>query len=118
LEKLLTNRKEVRRMLILTDEQKVSLSVRFTTKAGNPARVDGTPVWASSNPAVIAVVASEDGVSAVATTVGPVGEAQVSVTADADLGEGVRPVSAVLDIVVQPAEAVSASIEPGAPELK
>ena len=104
--------------LILTDEQKVSLSVGFFTKAGNPANVDGTPTWASSDPAIVTVTPSEDGRSAVATTVGPLGTAQVTVSADADLGEGVKLVTGVLDIEVRPAEAVSAGIVAGTPELK
>lgn len=105
-------------MLILTDEQKVSLSVSFTTKAGNPATVDGAPVWSSSDPSVITVTAAEDGLSAVAVTVGPLGTAQVICEADADLGEGVRPITGVLDIEVRPSEAVAAIVVAGAPELK
>lgn len=104
--------------LVLTDEQRVSLAVAFVTAAGNPARVDGVPVWASSDETILIVEPSADGLSAVATTVGPLGTAQVSVHADADLGEGVREVVGVLDIEVQAAEAVSASIAAGTPELK
>lgn len=104
--------------LILTDEEKVALSVTFVTAAGNPASVDGVPVWQSSDPTVLSVVASDDGLSAVATTVGPLGNAQVSCTADADLGSGVRSVSAVLDVEVHAAEAVAANIAAGAPEPK
>lgn len=103
--------------IVLTDEQRVSATVQFLTAAGNPARVDGVPVWASSNTAVADVAASADGLSAVITTPGGIGTAQVNVTADADLGTGTREVSAVLDVVVQPAEAVTASIAPGTPEM-
>ena len=104
--------------LILTDLQKVSLSVAFTSAAGNPAQVDGVPVWLSSNEAVVTVVAAEDGMSAVATTVGPIGEAQVPVSADADLGEGVKPIVGTLDITVIGSEAVFAGLAAGIPELK
>ena len=104
--------------LVLTDLQKVSLSVAFTTAAGNPAVVDGTPVWASSDEAVVSVVAAEDGLSAVATTVGPLGLAQVSVAADADLGDGVKPIVGTLDISVIASEAVFAGLVAGVPELK
>jgi len=37
--------KEDNAMLILTDSQKVSLSIKPVTKAGNPAAIDGPPVW-------------------------------------------------------------------------
>lgn len=103
---------------MLTDEQKVSLSVGFFTKAGNPARIDGAPVWASSNPSVVEVTPSEDGLTATATSVGPLGVVQVTVSADADLGEGTRLITGVLDIEVLAAEAVSAGISAGTPELK
>jgi hypothetical protein len=104
--------------LILTDEQKVKLSVGFFTKAGNPAKIDGLPTWASSDPSIITVTVSEDGLSADAVTAGPLGTVQVTVSADADLGEGTRLITGVLDIEVRAAEAVSANIAAGTPESK
>lgn len=101
--------------LILTDEQKVALAVAFTDKMGNPASVEGAPAWASSDPCV-EVTAAADGFSAVATTTGPLGTAQVSVTADADLGEGVVPIVGTLDIQVVAAMAANVGITAGAPE--
>lgn len=104
--------------LVLTDVQKVSLSVVFTDRAGNPAVVDGAPRWSSSDPAIVAVTASEDGLSAEAIAVGPLGQAQVSVVADADLGEGVTEITGVLDIEVKPSVAVFAIVAAGAPSEK
>lgn len=101
--------------LVLTDAQKVTLSVAFTTKAGNPASVDGVPQWVSSDPSVIQVVQSADGLSAEAIAVGPLGTAQVSVVADADLGEGVAAITGVLDIEVKASQAVFAIVAAGAP---
>jgi alkylation response protein AidB-like acyl-CoA dehydrogenase len=103
--------------LILTDEQKVALAVAFTDRMGNPASVEGSPVWASSDPCV-EVTAAADGLSAVATTTGPLGTAQVSVSADADLGEGVKSIVGTLDIEVVAAEAANVGISAGAPEPK
>lgn len=102
-------------MLILTDKQEVDLSVAFTSKAGNPAKVDGTPAWVSSNEAVVTVVAAADGLSVVAKAVGPLGTAQVSVSADADLGEGVRLITGTFDITVEASEAVVAGVAAGTP---
>lgn len=63
-------------------------SLSITDARGNPAAVDGVPVWASSDETVVSVVASANGMSAAVKTVG-LGTARVSVTADADLGSGV-----------------------------
>jgi hypothetical protein len=105
-------------MTIITDEQQVPLAVAFKTAAGNPARVDGNPTWRSSNDTVVAVSASADGNSAVAVAQGPLGTVQISAEADADLGEGTRLVTGVIDIEVRAAEAVSAIVTAGAPEQK
>lgn len=103
--------------LILKDDQRVGLTAAFTTKAGNPARVDGVPVWRSSDESIVTVTPSEDGLSAVAVAVGPLGTAQVSVEADADLdAEETRLITGVLDIEVRASEAVVAIVAAGAPE--
>jgi hypothetical protein len=104
-------------MLLLTDEQKVLLSIRPVTSAGHPAKVDGVPVWNSSNPNVVGLQVADDGLSATATS-GDLGASTVSVSADADLGEGVRTIAATLDITVAAAEATTLGIEAGTPEVK
>jgi hypothetical protein len=105
-------------MIILTDEQQVALSVAFKTAKGNAAVVDGAPVWRSSNEAVLAVTPSSDGLSAKVVAVGPLGTAQVSVEADADLGAGTRLITGTLDVEVRASEAVVADIAAGAPEAQ
>lgn len=104
--------------LVLTDIQKVSLSITPTSAAGNPAPVDGAPVWTSSDESVLTVTASEDGLSAEAVTTGKLGVAQVSVSADADLGEGVTTITGVLDVEVKASEAVSLAVSAGTPTNK
>lgn len=105
-------------MLILTEEQQVALAVAFKTAGGHDAKVDGIPTWQSSDPTIVAVEVAADGMTATAVAQGPLGTAQISATADADLGTGVREVTGVLDIEVRAAEAVSALVTAGAPELK
>lgn len=100
--------------MLLTDTQQVDLAIKPLDKKGNPAQVDGTPVWASSNPDVVSVVPSADGLSAVAKA-GNIGTSQVSVTADADLGPGVTTISGVLQIDVAGGQAVSLGIIAGTP---
>lgn len=105
-------------MIILTDEQQVALAVEFKTGKGNAARVDGTPVWRSSDETIVTLTPAEDGMTATAVTVGPLGTVQVSVEADADLGDGTRLITGVLDIEVRAAEAVQAIVVAGAPETE
>ena len=104
--------------LVLTDEQKVALTVAFTTAAGNPAKIDGIPKWQTSDETILTITPDADGQTATATTVGPIGTAQVSVTADADLGEGTREITGTLDVEVHAAEAVTVGINAGTPEPK
>ncbi len=100
----------------MTSSQQVSLSVKFVDKRGNPAPVDGVPEWGSSNTDVVTLTVSEDGLSAVAVAVGPLGSATVSVQADADMGSGTTPVAGSLDIDITAGSAVTVSITAGTPE--
>lgn len=104
--------------IVLTDEQKVELALSPKTAAGNPAALDGAPVWTVSDEAVLELTVSADGLTASVAAKG-LGSAQVSVVADADLDEGeTREISGVLDIVVVAAEAASLGISAGVPVSK
>jgi hypothetical protein len=83
---------------ILTDSQYVPVSVDFVDRAGNPAKVDGAPVWASSDEALFTVVAAADGLTSVVTATGKLGDGVLTVTADADLGAGITPVTLTQDL--------------------
>lgn len=102
---------------IMRADQKVNITVAYTDSQGNPATTEGVPVWGSSD-ASVTVEAASDGLSAVATASGIVGTAQVNVTADADLGEGVKEIVGTLDIEIVGGEAVSVVLTPGTPEPK
>lgn len=73
-------------------------AIKITDKFGNDAKVDGAPAWAVTDEALATIVVAEDGMSAVVTPVGPVGSLKVQVSADADLGEGVKPLLGELDL--------------------
>ena len=79
--------------MLLPDDKTVSASVAFTDAKGKPAKVDGIPIWASDNEDAATVAAADDGMSAVVTPGTLVGPepwtANITVTADADLGAGV-----------------------------
>jgi hypothetical protein len=103
---------------ILADNQKVTLSVAFESEAGNPAKVDGSPTWESSDDNLLDLLPSSDGLSCVVMAAGALGTGQVNVQADADLGTGMKTISGVLDIEVVASEAVGIAINAGAPEHK
>lgn len=100
----------------LPDDKTVSATVSYVDAKGNPAQVQGAPAWASDNEAVATVAASADGFSATITPVGPLGTAQISVTADADLGDGVVPVTALGTVEVIAGQAVSGNVNFGEPQ--
>lgn len=99
----------------LPDDKTVSATVAYVDAKGNAAQVQGAPVWASDNEAVATVAASDDGMSAVVTPVGPLGSAQISVTADADLGDGVENVVALGTVEVIAGKAVAGNVNFGEP---
>lgn len=105
-------------MITLTDLQKVELAIAPVDAMGNAAPVEGVPVWVSSDPAVVAVTPSPDGMTCVAVTVGPIGTAQITVSADADLGPGVATITGVLDVQVIASQAVSLAVTAGVPTEK
>lgn len=102
--------------MVLKDTEQVVLSVVPVDAKGNPAPVDGAPVWGSSDPTVATVAPAADGLSAMVAAVGPLGKTQISVTADADLGEGFESIAGTLEIEVVAGKAVSLSIKTGTPE--
>ncbi len=108
-------RSKINMAFTMTDVQSAPLAVTITDARGNPAKVDGVPVWESSDPTVLTVTAAADGMSATIAAVGPIGTAQVKFTADADLGPGVTSLVGLLDVEIIASQAVNVVITPGAP---
>lgn len=86
---------------ITTDQNypNVKLMIMDSSVPPRPAMVDGIPMWASSDATILTVVASADGMSAIVDTVAP-GVARITVSADADVGAGVIPITGVSDDVI------------------
>ena len=105
-------------MLVLKATQKSALAILVADAKGNPAAVEGAPVWSSSDPALVSVEPAADGLGAVIKAVGPVTSTpvQINVSADADLGEGVRTITGLLEVTVIAADAAAIAIPPTAPE--
>lgn len=75
--------------------QSAKIVFGFVTDAGAPAKVDGLPV-VSTTLGTVSEVTSEGDKFVVFVTPGAVGAASVSVSADADVGEGVEPIGFAL----------------------
>lgn len=99
----------------LTDTQQVVATLSPVDARGNAAKVDGVPAWETSDATIATVEAGPDDRSVTIRATGPTGSCRVSVTADADLGEGVVPIVGVLDITVIAGAAVTVDISVGAP---
>jgi hypothetical protein len=99
----------------MKDTEKVGLAIEAVDAKGNPAKLDGIPAWAVSDPAGLALTVADDGLSASVAAVGPLGNFQVTVSADADLGAGVRELIGILDVEIVAGEAVAITFKAGAP---
>jgi len=104
--------------IILTTDQKVTITLNPKTPGGHPATLDGVPAWSTSDPAVIAVQPAEDGKSCTVLAAGSTGLATLGASADADLGEGVDTITGQIDFEVVAAEASDLGFEAGQPELQ
>jgi hypothetical protein len=98
----------------ITASQKFTASIQPVDAKGNPAEVQsGTVQW--SGPENLTITPSSDGLSAEIAAKGPLGQGQVSVGADADLGEGVVTITGVLQVEVIAGQAVSLGVSTSEP---
>lgn len=97
-------------MFTLPDDKTASAAVSYVDAKGNAAKVEGAPVWSSSDDTILTVEAAADGMSATITPAGPLGTAQVKVEADADLGPGVLPIITIGDVEVVAGQAVAGNV--------
>lgn len=100
-------------MKSITVDQELELSIEPQDSRGNPARVDGDPVWTVGDESVLQLLPGATPFRKIVRGVGPIDASVVTVTVDADLGEGVKPLSGTLAIAVVPGEASSLAITAG-----
>jgi hypothetical protein len=96
----------------LTADQEVALALEAVDDHGNP--VAGTslqPTWSVSDASILTLTDNGDG-TALLASVGPDGNAQVSVT------DAVSGLGGVLDVVVVSGNAAAIAIVPGVPQAK
>lgn len=103
--------------LVLKDSEKVDLAIQGLDAAGNPAPLEGVE-WAVSDSLLLDLVVAEGGLLATVSAVGPLGKAQVSVKADALIGEGIAELIGTLDVEIVAGQAVAIAISAGVPAPK
>jgi hypothetical protein len=100
-------------MYTLPVDHAIKMQVSYFDAAGNPAVVDGAVRWQSSDQAIVTLdVDTSDTTICTAIPAGQLGQVQVSASADADLGSGVREVITTCDISIVAGEAVVGTISP------
>lgn len=99
----------------LKDNFAQPLSLEVDDKFNNPtaAPLDGPPAWAVTDPTLASIAPSDDGLSAVLTPVGPLGDFQVQVSAAA----GGKALSGSLDVSIIPGDADHIAIKVGDPVM-
>lgn len=102
-------------MLQLTNTQQCALSVQGVDKKGNPAQLDSV-VFTSSDNSVATVTSDPSDPNKALVKAVAAGTAQINVTADADLGDGVTELTGTLDLTVVAGQAVGFVINTGTPE--
>ena len=111
---------------VLKVGQRTRLHVAFLRVDGSPGTVESPPLWASSNPAMVAIIEdplSPDGRSVYAECLGPVDPAvaspvvEISCSGEVDLGTGVRVIETLpFEIQPQAEETTAAVITAEVPE--
>src|SRR5215472_9703611 len=97
----------------LPDGMQVAVEVAYVDADGNPASVDGPATWTSSDATIATVTATADYAATIAATKGgTLGTAQITATADADLGSGTTNLLTTFDVTVVAGQAVSGTITP------
>lgn len=112
------NTKEKRMIEIkITNEEKITVTLKPVTRTDRPAKLDGKPTWTVVN-GEATVKPSTDGLSAELISSDTPGANEILVEADADLGEGVETISEHISLIVSGAQASNLGIEVGLPEAK
>jgi hypothetical protein len=102
----------------LPGDKQVTLKVSYVDAKGHPAQVDGDVKWDTSDATIAAISVPDpsDTFTALVVPGANLGNAQITATADADLGSGVSTLVTPLLITVVAGSAVAGTITPGEPE--
>lgn len=96
----------------LPDDKMINVEIEWIDARGHPAQVDGDTTWTTSDAMIANVgVLAGDSTKAEIIPGANLGQAQITATADADVGQGVQNVMATLDVSVVAGSAVAGSIK-------
>jgi hypothetical protein len=97
----------------LANDKEIKVQVTYEDAKGNPAAVDGDVMWDTSDAEIAGVeVDPADSTKATVTPGDSLGNAQITATADADLGSGVTEIVCTMDLTVVAGTAVVGRITP------
>lgn len=99
----------------MKNSQKLTLSIQPVDKNGNPAELGSVPAWAINDSTLASLTPTGDGLNCELAGIGPSGTTKVVVSADADLGEGVKPIFGEYELTVTPGDAVGFKITASEP---
>jgi hypothetical protein len=103
--------------ITITNEQQVNVVLHPVTATGRPATVDGAPTWTAQS-GDSTVTPAADGLSADLISSDTPGDTEILVEADADLGQGVIPISDIIRLTVAHANAANLGLVAGDPTPK
>ncbi len=109
-------RKEIIAMVIINADKKRTFAIAAVDAKGRPAAVDGVPEWTDSPTGAVSLFPAADGMSCDVVWLAANPGVVVTVTADADLGEGVTPIVASANVATLGAAAVGLTLSAG-PEV-
>jgi hypothetical protein len=91
----------------------IQVQVSYVDAEGNPAEVDAPgPVWDTASPSIVEIKPDQtNNYKCEIRATGKTGSAQVTATADADMGEGTKSLITTLDLDVVAGEAVAGQID-------
>lgn len=101
----------------ITTDQRVQVTLNPVTASGAPATLDGQPDWTVESGDCV-VDPLPGGLSAWIISGASIGPSVIKVSADADLGAGVRTIEDLVNVEVTNAEAAALGITVGTPETK
>jgi len=113
-----TKRKNNMLEIVITNEQKIQVTLTPVTATNKPAQLDGPAVFeVISGTATVGMV--EGNVLSAWLVSGDLpGDSEIMVSADADLGDGVETISDIIKLTVAGAKAASLGLTAGAPVAK
>jgi hypothetical protein len=113
-----TERKNRMLEIVITNEQKIQVTLTPVTATNKPAQLDGGATFeVISGTATIAMIDGNP-LSAFLVSGDLPGDSEIMVSADADLGDGVETISDIIKLTVAGAKAASLGMTVGAPVAK